>query len=208
VAKQTPPFESQSRRRLVAGPTRLEYWVRRWLSLWHEKGKPSTDSLGSRNRLNRDTFAIFASCTTATSNMATASQRSSVEAFLKLPAGLGFPCFDRHPVLLLNPVSVPFWNYVEAAEWNYSQIWSEIVNVTAFEPLLVFDAGWSGYPPPVDSDSCFRSLNAFEFSTGKSNGIIRRKDFVQGRQYFLVAKKIHRRQYAVRPRQVHDQSRD
>src|SRR5206468_7038427 len=39
------------------------------------------------------------------------------------------PRLDWHPVLLLNPVSVPFWDYVEATEWNYSQIWGEIVYI-------------------------------------------------------------------------------
>src|SRR5256712_13061657 len=57
--------------------------------------------------------------------------------FHELPDRLVFPGLNRHSVLLLNPVSVPFWDYVERTEWNYSQIRGEVVYVTALQPLLV-----------------------------------------------------------------------
>src|SRR5437870_4127552 len=93
--------------------------------------------LGSSYRLDWNPLAIFTGCTAAASHVAAAPQGSSVQAILELPAGLGLPGFNRHPVLLLNPVPVPFWDHVEAAEWNYPQIWGEIVYVTALQPLLV-----------------------------------------------------------------------
>ena len=94
------------------------------------------ERLGTRYRLNRDSLAIFTGRATATGDVATPSAGSAVEAVLEFRARLGFPSFYWHPVLLLNPVSVPFWDYVEGAEWNFSQGRREVVDVAALKPLL------------------------------------------------------------------------
>ena len=47
------------------------------------------------------------------------------------------PFFDRDRILLLDSVSVPFWNYIERAERNDSLVWSHVVDVAAHQPLLV-----------------------------------------------------------------------
>ena len=50
---------------------------------------------------------------------------------------LRFPGLNRHSVLLLNPVSVPFWNHIETAEWDYPEIRRQIVNVASLESLFI-----------------------------------------------------------------------
>src|SRR5579863_8918525 len=69
--------------------------------------------------------------------MATASKCSPVESILQLPACLGLPCLDGHPVLLLDPVPVPLWYHVEAAERYDPQIGGQVVDVAALESLFV-----------------------------------------------------------------------
>ncbi len=70
-------------------------------------------ALSSSNRLNMDFLTVLADCATAALHMTAPSQGSSVEAVLKFLAVLGFPGFDWHSELLLDTVSVPFWDDIK-----------------------------------------------------------------------------------------------
>ena len=78
-----------------------------------------------------DFLSALARRTAAARRVAAASQGPSVEAILELPAVLGFPRFDGHPELLLDPVPIPLRYDVEAAEGDDPQVGGEVVDVAA-----------------------------------------------------------------------------
>src|ERR1022692_3149477 len=92
--------------------------------------------LGSGDRLDVDLFAVLTQGTAAARNVAAASQGSTVETVLELPAYLLLPGLDGHAVLLLDLVAVPFWYYVKGTKWYDPQVWGEVVDVAALESLL------------------------------------------------------------------------
>jgi hypothetical protein len=87
--------------------------------------------------LDVDFLALLAQRAAASGVVGAAPQRAPVEAVLELAVVLGFPLFDRHAELLLNPVPVPLRDNVERAEGNDSEVGREVVDVASLETLLV-----------------------------------------------------------------------
>ena len=65
------------------------------------------------------------------------SQSSTVQSLFQRVSRTPLPFFDWDGILLLDSVPVPFRDYVERAERNYSLVWSDVVNVAAHQPFLV-----------------------------------------------------------------------
>ena len=97
-------------------------------------------TLGSSNWLDVDFFALLAHGASAACMVSASSKCAAVESVLELLPVLSFPSLDREAVLLLDLVPVPFWDDVEAAEGDDSEVWREVVDVAALQALLVLIA--------------------------------------------------------------------
>src|SRR5271157_4810556 len=80
---------------------------------------------------------MFPGSAAASLYVSTTPECPSVESVLQFSASLSLPGLNGHSILLLNPVSVPFRDNVEAAEWYNPQIWCEVVYVASLQSLLV-----------------------------------------------------------------------
>jgi hypothetical protein len=84
-----------------------------------------------------DFLALLADGAAAARVVGASPQGPTVEPVLQLLAVLGFPGLDWQAVLLLDLVSVPLWDHVEAAEGDDAEVWREVVDVAALQALLV-----------------------------------------------------------------------
>lgn len=80
---------------------------------------------------------LAASGATATWSVTAPSEGALVQSILKLLARLGLPGLDGHAILLLDAVSVPLWDDVEAAEGYNPQVGRQVVDVAPLQPFFV-----------------------------------------------------------------------